>query len=196
MIPILILAAGTATRMRGTDKLLEPVGGIPLLRVIALRALKTGEPVFVALPSADHPRANVIADLDVDILPVPMAAEGMGASLREAVAQLPDAAAFMVMLGDLVAITTADMAAVLAACHDEPDNLVWRGSTDTGKPGHPIVFDNSLRPEFHDLAGDHGGDVIIKPLADRTCLVPLPGNHARLDLDTPEDWHAWRANSD
>ncbi|PJE36025.1 nucleotidyltransferase family protein, partial [Pseudooceanicola lipolyticus] len=28
---------------------------------------------------------------------------------------------------------------------------------------------------------------------DRVQLVPLPGQRARADLDTPEDWAAWRA---
>lgn len=193
MIPILILAAGGSTRMRGADKLLEPVGGVPLLRVQAERALATGHPVFIALPRADHPRAAVLDGLDATILTVPQAAEGMSGSMRGAVAQLPDAPAFMIVLADLVALETSDMQAVLAAHTGQPDHLIWRGATAEGKPGHPIIFDASLRPAFQALHGDTGGDPIVRSLADHTCLVPLPGNRARLDLDTPEDWQAWRA---
>lgn len=193
MIPILILAAGGSSRMRGADKLLEPVGGVPLLRVQAERALATGHPVFVALPRADHPRAAALDGLEVTILSVPQAVEGMSGTMRGAIAQLPDAPAFMMLLADLVAIDTADMLAVLAACGNHPANLIWRGATTTGKPGHPIIFDASLRPAFQGLQGDTGGDPIVRPLGDHTCLVPLPDNRARLDLDTPEDWQAWRA---
>lgn len=195
MIPILILAAGGSTRMRGADKLLEPVGGVPLLRVQAERALATGHLVFVALPRHDHPRATTIRDLDLTILAVPEAVTGMSGTMRGAVAQLPDAPAFMMLLGDLVAIDTADMLAVLAAWQSQPDHLIWRGATADGKPGHPIIFDASLRPAFETLRGDTGGDPIVRPLADRTCLVALPDNRARLDLDTPEDWQAWRNQS-
>ena len=37
-ISILILASGFARRMRGADKVLQPVGGIPLLRRLAIAA--------------------------------------------------------------------------------------------------------------------------------------------------------------
>ena len=195
MIPILILAAGGSTRMRGADKLLEPVERAPLLRVLAKRALATGHPVYVALPAADHPRADVIRDLDVHPLAVPEAAEGMSGTMRGAVAQLPEAPAFMLLLGDLVAIRTEDMTAVIKARLDHPDHLIWRGGTTDGKPGHPILFDASLRPAFQTLTGDSGGDAIVRPLSDRTCLVPLADDRARLDLDTPEDWENWRKRS-
>lgn len=195
MMPILILAAGGSTRMRGADKLLEPVAGTPLLRVLAQRAHATGQPVYVALPAADHPRADVIRDLGVHLLAVPEAAEGMSGTMRGAVAQLPQTPAFMLLLGDLVAIRTEDMATVIKAHHEHPDHLIWRGATVDGKPGHPIIFDASLRPAFQTLTGDSGGDPIVRPLADQTCLVPLADDRARLDLDTPEDWQNWRKNN-
>ena len=59
MIPILILAAGQSARMRGRDKLAEPVGGVPLLRRQAAMAAEVGD-VCVALPRADHPRAALL----------------------------------------------------------------------------------------------------------------------------------------
>lgn len=195
MIPILILAAGGSTRMRGADKLLEQVDGVPLLRRQVQRALATGQPVYVALPRDDHPRSDAIRDLDVQILGIPDASEGISGTMRGAVAQLPPTPAFMLLLGDLVAIETADMNAVISAWRDQPEFLIWRGTTATGKPGHPIIFSSKLRPRFADLQGDIGGDTIVRPLIDRTCFVPLPDNRARLDLDTPEDWENWRAGN-
>ena len=47
---ILIPAAGRSSRMRGRDKLLEQVGGIPLLRLRVEAALATGHQVLVTLP--------------------------------------------------------------------------------------------------------------------------------------------------
>ncbi|MFD1808925.1 NTP transferase domain-containing protein [Gemmobacter lanyuensis] len=47
---ILILAAGAASRMRGGDKMLEQVAGVPQLRRIVNAACATGAPVRVALP--------------------------------------------------------------------------------------------------------------------------------------------------
>lgn len=194
LLPILILAAGASSRMRGADKLLELVDGVPLLQAQITKATALGCPVFVALPSPDHPR-NVCLSTDTTPLYIPKAAEGMGASLRGGIAELPPCPAFMILLGDLPAIEVSDLIAVRDAWLQNPDHLIWRGATQDGKPGHPIIFDASLRPKFADLKGDTGGEPIVNPLKDQTMLIRRPGNRARLDLDTPEDWAAWRADT-
>jgi len=192
MIPILVLAAGQSSRMGGRDKLLEDVGGESLLRKQVRMACATGLPVFIALPPAADARLAVIADLAAHPLSVPEAKEGLSGTMRGAVPQLPDAPAFMMILGDLVALETSDLRAVIEARERHPDNIIWRGATKGGAPGHPIIFDRSVRPDFANLRGDDGGKSLTGPLKDRTCLVRLPENRARFDLDTPEAWDAWR----
>lgn len=193
MIPILILAAGASRRMEGRDKLLEEVRGLPLLRRQVIAALETGCPVYVALPDTTHPRAAVIAGLDARLLGLYEACEGLSGTLRGAVAALPACPAFMVFPADLVDLEASDLTTVLDAYRTHPDHLIWRGATQDGQPGHPIIFDATLRPRFADLHGDTGGARIVQSLHDRTHLVNLPGQRARLDLDTPQDWAAWRA---
>ncbi len=192
MIPILILAAGGSTRMRGADKLLQDVGGVPLLRRQVQRATATGHPVFVALPDPSHPRVPAIDGLDVTKLFIPESAEGMSGTMRGAVTQLPGTGAFMILLGDLIDIGAADMQAIFAAHVAHPDHLIWRGATATGKPGHPIIFDGSLRPAFGDISGDGGGEALVRPLVQQTHLTRFSDDRARYDLDTPEDWARWR----
>ncbi|MEL6641421.1 MAG: nucleotidyltransferase family protein [Pseudomonadota bacterium] len=192
MIPILILAAGRSSRMRGADKLLEPVDGQALLRRQAERAIATGAPVFITVPQLDHPRVGCLRGLDVTTVVVPDAAEGIGASLRTGMAALPDFDAVLVTLADLVALETADLSRVIRARDHAPDALIWRGTSDKGDPGHPILFDAGLRDAFASLKGDVGGAGVIKAHTDKVHLVALPGDRARIDLDTPEDWAAWR----
>jgi CTP:molybdopterin cytidylyltransferase MocA len=194
-LPILIMAAGASSRMRGRDKLAECVDGVPLLTRQARAALSVSPTVFVALPGPDHPRAALLTGLGVTILSAPDAAEGLGGSLRNAVARLPPGPSFMIFLSDLPEITANDLQTLITAREDNPGYLVWRGATDDGQPGHPILLDQSLRAGFATLSGDSGGDSILRPLRDRTMLVPLPGHRARRDLDTPEDWAAWRAGT-
>jgi len=107
--------------------------------------------------------------------------------------KLPQTGAFMIMLADLVALTTQDLLAVLNARTTNPENLVWRGATSDGLAGHPILIDDTLRPDFAKLRGDEGGRSILRPLRDQTHLVTFADQRARLDLDTPEDWTAWRS---
>lgn len=191
-IPILLLAAGQSSRMRGADKLMQEIDGIPLIRRSALTALAAG-PVIVALPPHPHPRYEALSGLDVQLVPIPDAIEGMNASLRGALAYVsPNAAAIMIMLADLPDLTPADLEAVLTGRQQNPDCLIWRGATQTGAPGHPVLFDQSLIEPLSQLTGDAGAQSIVRAHRNRVFVVPLPGQNALSDLDTPEDWAGWR----
>ncbi|MDW4497708.1 nucleotidyltransferase family protein [Sulfitobacter sp. D35] len=194
-LPIIVLAAGRSRRMRGADKLMEGIDGIPLVRRQAEIAREvTSGPVIVALPATPSPRRDALAGLDVDPLPVREAAEGMGASLRTAFAALPpDAPAAMLLLGDLPEITADDLRRVLADVDLADRTLVWRGATQDGAPGHPIVFAAALFDDLKRLTGDDGGRAVVAKAGANVRLVFLAGHRARRDLDTPEDWAAWRA---
>ena len=74
-VAILIPAAGFGTRMRGADKLLQDVGGLPLIRRQAQRALAAGDHVVVTLPSTDSPRAQALSGLPIRMVEVPDAAD-------------------------------------------------------------------------------------------------------------------------
>lgn len=190
MRTILIPAAGSASRMRGTDKLLEPVEGVPVLARLAAAAVAAGARVLVTLPDEGSAfalgRRRALAGRAVEILPV-AAAEGMAASIRAGAAAT--GGALMVLPADMPEIGAAEIGAVWEAAEREPDRI-WRGAGAAGTPGHPVVFPPSLRAELAALSGDTGGRAII----DRhgAGLVRLPGRAAILDLDTPEAWAAWR----
>ncbi|WPZ20639.1 nucleotidyltransferase family protein [Sulfitobacter faviae] len=195
-LPVILLAAGASTRMRGRDKLMEDIGGEPLLRRQARLARGIG-PVTVALPPPPHPRYTALSGLDITPLPIPDAAEGMGASLRRAFAALPlDTPAAMVLLADMPALEARDLARLAAAVDLTGETLIWRATTEDGKPGHPIIFAAALFDQLKQLRGDDGGRAVVRAAADRMQLVPLPGQRARRDLDTPEDWAAWRAEQE
>lgn len=192
-IPILLLAAGQSRRMGGADKLMQEIDGEPLLRRSARIAMTAG-PVIAALPPAPHPRYWALAGLDIEVVEVPDAAEGMNASLRRAVAALPpQTPAAMVLLADLPDLTAQDLSLVLGAIDFSTKNLVWRGTTEDGRPGHPVVFQKALFTELLALTGDGGAQSVAQAYKDRQVLVPLPYQNARTDLDTPEAWADWRA---
>jgi CTP:molybdopterin cytidylyltransferase MocA len=195
---ILVLAAGASSRMRGTDKLLEPVAGEALLTRSARVAAATGCPVLVSLPPGRPDRAAALLGLPVTPLVVPDAAEGMSASLRAGVAAAQRAAGegpagLMVLPADMPAFTTAALAEVAAAFAAAP-GLIWRGAAADGAAGHPAVFPRALWPELARVTGDRGGRDVLRAHAGRVATVSLPGRMALTDLDTPEDWAAWRAS--
>ncbi|MES0825375.1 nucleotidyltransferase family protein [Ruegeria sp. SCP11] len=192
-IPIILLAAGQSSRMGNEDKLLQVVDGQPLLRRAAQIAQRAA-PVIVALPPSPHPRYETLDGLDLCKAEIQDAKEGMNASLRGALAHVsPGAPAAMVLLADLPDITSEDLKAVLSSVQSHPDKLIWRGATETGKPGHPVVFNRSLFGQLERLSGDQGAQSVVRACSDKIHLQPLPGLNALLDLDTPEEWAAWRA---
>lgn len=187
---ILLLAAGSSSRMRGGDKLLEDVNGQPCLRVLAQRALATEQPVMIALPPDRPLREKAVSDLTVTQITVPNAADGMGVSLATAAAHVTSP--LMVVPADMPALTQADFEVMLAAHNAEP-TAILRGSSHMKTAGHPVVFPTDLLSGLRALTGDTGAREIIKSNKDRLRLVPLPDDHATLDLDTPESWQDYRA---
>jgi CTP:molybdopterin cytidylyltransferase MocA len=190
-ISVLVLAAGSSSRMRGGDKLLETVEDEPLLRRQARTALATGLPVLVTLPLDRPRRAEALTGLDVRQVPVPNAAEGMAVSLRAGLAAAAPGAV-LVHLADLPEVTTADLMHLLDRHREAPDRIL-RATADDGTPGHPVLFPDWVRADLMALSGDVGARDVLRRHADRVDLVRLPGRHAVTDLDTPEDWAAWRA---
>lgn len=190
-VAILLLAAGGSTRMRGADKLTERVGGEPLLRRLARAALTLDGPVMVTLPVAGDARRAALDGLGVVQVPVPDAAEGMAASLRAGVAALPDGTpAVMILPSDMPELDAGDLRAVLSAWQAGTGARPLRASGADGTPGHPVIFPAATFGALRGLSGDTGArDVLRRTGWDS---VALPADRALTDLDTPEDWDAWR----
>jgi len=171
---ILILAAGASARLRGPDKLLEPVAGQPLIAHVARTALATGCPVSVTLDAARPARALALAGLALRHIPVPDPAAGMTASLQAGLAALPASAPVMVLLGDMPDLTTADLQILLTHARTSPD-LILRACATDGPPGHPVLFPAWARPEIMALHGDPGPREALRRHKDRVAMIPLPG---------------------
>ncbi len=188
-IAILLLAAGASSRMRGGDKLLEGIDGVALLRRQALMALSSGYPVWVALPLDRPARLAALEGLDLSFVTVAEAREGMAASIRAGIAALPPAMrAVVVVPADMPEITAQDLVAVIAGFDGQ--SLV-QGCSAAGDPGHPVLFPSRVFADLLALRGDRGARSVVQ--AQHVIPVVLPDRHALTDLDTPEDWAAWRA---
>ncbi|MGK8236056.1 NTP transferase domain-containing protein [Roseovarius sp. MS2] len=189
-VAILVPAAGASSRMRGTDKLLEMVRGQPLLRDRVTLALGTGCDVAVTLPPEGLARRTALKGLDATLLPVPDAATGMSASLRAGAtwAMAEGVTALMVLLPDLPDLTADDMKIMLQVNDYEH---IFRACDADGTPGHPVILPARLLPDLAQITGDTGARDLLR--THPVTPVPLPGQHATTDLDTPEAWAAWRA---
>jgi molybdenum cofactor cytidylyltransferase len=189
-VAILLLAAGSSSRMQGGDKLLERIDGEPLLRRQARAALATGARVLVALPPGAAARTAALEGLAVERVTVSDAALGMGHSLAAGARAASGASGLMVVPADMALIDSRAMTALRDAFQAGPDRI-WRGATPEGEAGHPVVFPARLFGALARLTGDRGARAVLD--AEAALTVPLAGDTAVLDLDTPEAWAAFRA---
>ena len=180
--------------MRGGDKLLEPVAGQAILRVIAERALAASPHLAVTLRPDDTARASTLDGLALERLIVQDADEGMAASLRAGArwAMALPASALMIALPDMPDISAKDMRALIADHARHPDRPL-RACDQTQTPGHPTILPRALFADILAITGDTGARTLLHAHPPR--LHPLPGTRALADLDTPEDWAEWRARS-
>lgn len=186
----LVLAAGAARRMRGADKLLQQVGGVPQLARITRAALDAGLVVRVALRPDRPARMAAVADMGAQLVMVADADSGMAASIRAGAAGV--GGALMILPADMPDLGAPEIAALAAAQRAWP-RAILRGATADGRAGHPVVIPADLVPALAGLTGDAGARALIAAHPERLRLVALPGEAALTDLDTPEDWAAWAA---
>ena len=187
MTAILFPASGLSSRMGGQDKLIRPIDGVPLLFRQVQRALDVGCPVFVAVPSMDHPRAQVLANTDaICILGSP---SGLSDTLQMAVRSMPPDD-LMICLPDMPDIETQDFSRLIQTRTDHPDFKIWRYGLD-GRLGHPVLFSSRLLPLFSDLSGDKGAAQIIRNHQEQMFIVETGDERFFRDLDTMDDWNAY-----
>ena len=190
-LTILIPAAGASSRMRGGDKLLELVGFEPMLRRQARMARSVCPQVIVTLRPDDFARRAILSDLAISLLTVTDAAEGMAASIR-AGALAARTTALMILPADMPDLTSADLQSMIGAIDHLPDQII-RATAQDGTPGHPVIFPPDCLTDLALIKGDAGARSVLQAYKQRIRLIPLPDQHAITDLDTPEDWTAWRA---
>jgi len=196
-VVILLLAAGASRRMRGRDKLLDLIDGQPLLWRSATAAIaSTATATRVILRPDDRARNAVVADLACTRLVNPDWMEGMASALRTGMQDLPPTtSAILIALADMPDITAADHNRLIAAHRADNSATIIRACSESGQPGHPVLFTRPHFPALAALTGDTGARTILAAHRNQTRFLRLGGHRAITDLDTPEDWAAYKAAS-
>jgi len=193
-IAAVVLAAGRSARMGAVNKMIAEIGGRPLVRIAAEQALASrASPVIIV---TGHQRERIeaaLAGLPVRFVHNPDYAEGLGTSLKAGIAAVPqEADGAIVCLGDMPQVDAALIDRLIAAFDPERGALIAVPSID-GRRGNPVVW---ARRFFHDLMaiqGDIGARHLIGTYAEAVAEVPVAGEAALTDVDTPESLSAVKA---
>ncbi len=188
---LVLLAAGASTRM-GRPKQLLPVGGRPLLRVVAEAALAAPvAPVIVVLGAHAAEIAPCLDGLAVRVLAHDGWAEGMGSSLRAGMAALLAGGetfdGVVVALADQPELSAAHLARLVATHRETGRSIVASRRAGVWQP--PAFFAAGHFAELQASAGDAGARRLLQ--AHRADLIAV--DWAGQDLDTPGDYENFQA---
>ena len=189
-IGVLLLAAGSSTRM-GSNKMLMQIDGETVLRRAAATAIAAGfDPVMVV---TGHEREKAEAAIDgLDCLAAFNADydTGIHTSVRAGIDELPDGVdAIVIMLADMPFVTAGMLRDLMARYRDSDAPLVI--SRYGGEiPAPPMLYDRSLFGELRVMQRRCGREVVRRH-RDEAVELQWP-MEALADLDTPEDYETIR----
>lgn len=183
-VAAVVLAAGRSSRMGGPNKLLARFEGAPLVRIIVERALASDAMAVAVVTGHQAERvADALDGLPLRLVENPCYASGLASSLKTGIAAVPDEAdGALVILGDMPAVSSADLDRMIAAFRRSGGESVVR-ATAFGRRGNPVILPRALFGAVRLLEGDTGARQIVE--AADAVDVEL-GEGALLDVDTPE----------
>lgn len=188
-VAAVILAAGLARRMGGRDKLTADLGGLPVLRHVALAARDAGLSPLVAVVGPAHGGArDALAGLDIRYAVNADPARGLASSLQAGLAALPeDAEAAAICLGDMPLLRAATLRALVRALVEAPRAEAAIPVQDGGW-GNPVIWRRRRFGDLMALTGDRGARGLLEALPDAgRVLLPVDDPGVRRDIDTPAD---------
>jgi molybdenum cofactor cytidylyltransferase len=184
----ILLAAGAGRRFGvhgGAHKLLQPLPSGELVGVAAGRNLMAAVPDSIAVVRAgDLALATALGAIGLCIVEHPRADDGLGTSLAAGVAATPDAAGWLIALGDMPWVQPETILALTEALAAGASLVA---PLYAGRRGHPVGFAAPWRQRLMGLKGDRGARDVIAAHAKQLVLLPTQDPGVLLDVDVPED---------
>lgn len=187
LLPVgaIVLAAGSSSRMPGSQKLLLDFDGKPMVGHAIESASEGGCHQVVAVYADEAVREAV--DGAAELIHNPKARTGMASSLQVGLrAMRPEIAGAVVVLGDQPLVGSRTIAALLRAWRREGSRPAVAVGQTHGEWAPPVVLARELWDELYALKGDAGARQILQGHPERIDVVPAPGRPD--DIDTPEDY--------
>jgi molybdenum cofactor cytidylyltransferase len=192
-IVAIILAAGRSTRMGGPNKLLAELDGKKLVRIATEQALasKASDVVVVTGHQADLVE-QALEGLKVRFVRNPDFAGGLASSVKAGIAAVPPTAdGAVVCLGDMPLIDANLIDRLIESFAPDRGNLIVV-PVAAGRRGNPVLWSRRFFNELMTLDGDIGARHLIARHAEAVAEVPVEGDGAFLDIDTPQALEAAR----
>jgi molybdenum cofactor cytidylyltransferase len=187
LLPVgaIVLAAGSGTRMPGSEKLLLEVDGKTMVRHAMESASEGGCHQVVVVYSSSDVRDAL--EGDAELVHNPKAKTGMASSLQVGLkAMRREIEAAVIILGDQPLVGSRTIAALMRAWRREGSRPAVAVAQSKGEWTPPVVLARELWEDLMALKGDAGARQVLQGHPELIDIVPAPGRPD--DIDTPEDY--------
>ncbi|MBW8854004.1 MAG: NTP transferase domain-containing protein, partial [Bradyrhizobium sp.] len=194
-VTAIVLAAGRSTRMGGPNKLLAEIDGKKLVRIATEQALASrATGVIVVTGHQADLVEQALAGLNVKFVRNPDFAGGLASSVKAGIAAVPENAdGAIVCLGDMPLISAKLIDQLIETFAPDRGHLIAVPVSD-GRRGNPVLWSRRFFKELMTLDGDVGARHLIAKHAEAVAEVPVDGQSAFLDIDTPQALEAARGS--
>jgi molybdenum cofactor cytidylyltransferase len=192
-VSAVVLAAGRSTRMGGPNKLLAELDGKKLVRIVTEQALASkAKDVIVVTGHQAELVEKALAGLQVKFVRNPDFASGLASSVKAGISVVPKQAdGAVICLGDMPMISADLIDRLIDAFAPDRGNLITVPVSD-GRRGNPVLWSRRFFGELAVLDGDVGARHLIAKHNEAVAEVPVEGDGAFLDIDTPQGLEAAR----
>lgn len=193
-IGIIVLAAGSSSRM-GRSKQLLDIDGQPLLcRCVDHALAASPSQVVVVLGANEKPHRELLEKLPVQILSNFYWKTGMGSSIKTGLNYLIQSGAeldaVILMVCDQPALTSDHLQKLIQIFHEKKKAIIASGYSNSS--GVPVLFSRSFFSNLLLLNDDQGAKKIVQQFPDQVETVAFP--NGSIDLDTEEDYQNFLKN--
>jgi len=194
-VAVIILAAGLSRRMGARNKLLLPVGGVPMIRhMVATYSLVADGPVVVVTGhEADAIKAS-LDGCDIEIVHNADYAGGQQTSVACGLRAVPDADQILIGLGDQPTLTVSDLHSLLGA-HKAADPGRISIPLLNEQRGNPILVPGSLRGRLLADPRSPGCKTFTRANPEHVQFQALASAAFYADVDTPDAYAALTAGT-
>lgn len=190
MLTAIVLAAGTSTRMGGTNKLLLAYKNKTVIATVTENIINAGIPEIIVVIGFEAEKIQqALRGLPVQFVNNPVYAKGMTTSIQHGI-QYAKGTGFMVCLSDMVLITPQEYV-LLNSCFEE--QLMFNEKCIciprySNENGNPVIFSSSYKQAILKHKSMEGCKEIVQ--ANKECIrfIEMGTPHILQDMDYPGDY--------
>lgn len=181
--PVGILLAAGQSRRFGSNKLLHPVNGTPMLFAAARKLVAVLPRCLVVISHGLQDYRPQLQQLGLEVVVNQESELGMGSSIACGVAASADASGWLIALADMPYIHEDTVRSVARRLQAGAAIVAPRFA---GQRGHPVAFSRDFKEELLVLDNDAGARSILECHHDSLVVIETDDEGVVVDIDRRE----------